>query len=210
MNANSVRLILERAGCIRKGHFVLSSGKHSDGFVNKSEVFMYPMSTFKLAGEVVSRLQASQSEMFDLIAGAPMGALKFASAIALQYQARVNEVVLDIFPEKKGDDFVFGRGFAKHIPGKKALVVEDILTSGTSAKKIVATVRSLGGTVDTVVALVNRNSVTAEDLQISHLITLLDYPVPSWDEAECKLCQSGVPVDTEVGHGASFMALRNA
>jgi orotate phosphoribosyltransferase len=109
----------------------------------------------------------------------------------------------------KKDDFVFRRGYDKLIPGKQVLVVEDVLTTGGTVKKVVGAVRELGGIVVGVGALVNRGGITAKDVgDVPRLGALINITLDVWDEKACPLCEQGVPINTDVGKGREFLDRR--
>lgn len=116
--------------------------------------------------------------------------------------------VLAIYAEKEEDFFAFKRGYGQLISGKTVLVVEDVLTTGGSAKKVVDAVREYGGTVVAVAAICNRGGITAVDLGVPELYSLTNVSLSSWSEEECPLCRDGVPINTAVGKGREFLALR--
>jgi orotate phosphoribosyltransferase len=102
-------------------------------------------------------------------------------------------------------DFEFARGFDALIRGKRVLVVEDILTSGDSAKKVIKAIIATDGQVVGLGALCNRGAVTPEVLGIPQLEALLNINPESWTRDECPLCKRGVPIDTHAGKGREFL-----
>ncbi len=90
---------------------------------------------------------------------------------------------------------------------KKVLVVEDILTTGGSVKKVVEATRAIGSTVIGVGALCNRGGVTAKELgEVPQLFALINVQLDAWDEKACPLCAKKIPINTEVGKGQEFLA----
>lgn len=110
----------------------------------------------------------------------------------------------------KREQFTLKRGQAASVAGKTVLVVEDVLNTGGSAARTVEAVRSAGGDVVAVAALCNRGGVTAADLDVPLLVSLLDVTMDAWDEPECPMCKSGVPVNTDVGHGKQYLARKGS
>jgi orotate phosphoribosyltransferase len=100
---------------------------------------------------------------------------------------------------------IFRRGYDALVAGRRVLVVEDILTTGGSARTVVQAVEKAGGTVVGVAALCNRGGVTADLLGSPQLYSLASVPLESWSAEECPLCASGVPVNTRLGKGAAFV-----
>jgi orotate phosphoribosyltransferase len=86
-------------------------------------------------------------------------------------------------------------------------VVEDVLTTGGSAKKVVEATRELDGTVIGLGVLCNRGGITPKDVaDPPRLHALVNVTLDAWDEAECPYCASGVPINTDVGKGREYLA----
>ncbi len=107
--------------------------------------------------------------------------------------------------------FVLKRGFSKDVQGKRVLVVEDTLSTGSSARRTVDAVRSAGGLIVGLGVFVNGGGVSPETCGVSRLEALMTLDRRIYHEAECAcrgMCAEGVPINTEFGHGASFLARR--
>ena len=95
--------------------------------------------------------------------------------------------------------------------GKKVLVIEDLTTTGLSVKKLINTVKNAGGEVVAVCVMVNRDPDLVNSQSIGAPFSSLGtFQVPSYDEKDCPLCKSGVPINTTVGHGKEFLEKQNA
>jgi orotate phosphoribosyltransferase len=107
---------------------------------------------------------------------------------------------------------VLKRGYGKVVKGKRVLVLDDILTTGTSARRTVAAVRDDGGFVVGVGCICNRSggAVTADTLDVPQLQALLDLDLVTYAEDDCPLCRGNVPVNVEVGHGKEFLVRQSA
>jgi orotate phosphoribosyltransferase len=177
-----VRAVLEQRGAILNGHFQLSSGRHSDVFVQKFRVLEHPRLTQAL-GEAIAERFAGR---FDVVASPAVGAIVLGFAVALAAQTRM------IFAERVDEGLVFRRGFAV-APRERALVVEDVVTTGASARAIVELVRAAGGVPVGVGALIDRADPEKRDLGV-RLESLLRLEAPSWEPESCALCAAGVPL----------------
>ena len=102
------------------------------------------------------------------------------------------------------------RGYDALVRGRRVLVVEDVVNTGGSLADTIHAVRAAGGTVAGAVALCNRGGVTAADLDVPALHSLLELSLDSWAADECPLCRRGAPVNTSVGKGREFLARRGA
>ena len=184
MNPNEIIEVMERRGAVLRGHFVLSSGRHSDLFVQKFRVLEDP----RLAQRFGESIAAEFGNDFDVVAAPAVGAVVLGFSAALAAGTRF------VFAERAGDDLAFRRGF--HIdPHERVLVVEDVITTGGSAKEVVDLVRSAGGEVVGVGALIDRGDpVRPPDLGAS-LKALIRLDVASWAPSECPLCESNEPIE---------------
>ncbi len=109
-------------------------------------------------------------------------------------------------PPKYEDKFVIKRGYDKLITGKNVLVVEDVLTTGGSVRKVIEATRAIGGNVIGVGALWNRGGITSQNVaNVPKLISLVNRKLDEWDEKDCPLCKQGVPININVGKGREFL-----
>ncbi len=107
----------------------------------------------------------------------------------------------------KQKTFVFNRGYAARLLGKRTLVVEDVLNTGGSALEVVLAARKAGANVVAVGALCNRGGVTTAQLgDVPKLFALIDVKLDAWEPQDCPLCKAGVPINTTVGKGREFLA----
>jgi orotate phosphoribosyltransferase len=179
VNPNEIMHVLERKGAVLRGHFVLSSGRHSDLFVQKFRVLEHPRLAQRF-GESIAELFGE----FDLVACPAVGAVVLGFTTALAGGARM------IFAERSEDAMVFRRGFAID-PHERVLVVEDVVTTGGSAREVVDLARAGGAVVVGVGALIDRSDPDdPPDLTVP-LRALLKVPASSWAPEECPLCRRG-------------------
>lgn len=106
--------------------------------------------------------------------------------------------------------FVIKRGYNKLVAGKRVLVVEDVVTTGGSVKKVIEATRACGGNVVGLGVLCNRGGLTPADVaDPPKMFALVNVKLDSWSEAECALkgpCSIGTPINTDVGKGKAFLA----
>jgi orotate phosphoribosyltransferase len=170
---------LKDAGAILSGHFALTSGRHSDTYVQCARVLEDPALTTRLANALVERLGERQ---IDLVAAPAVGGIVIGFAMAQALG------VTFIFTERDAGAMVFRRGF--EVPsGARVLVVEDVVTTGGSVAEVVDLVRAAGGEVVAVSSLIDRGGPKKFS---EEFIPLLRIEVESWEPDECGLCASGV------------------
>lgn len=172
---------LKDAGAILSGHFALTSGRHSDTYVQCARVLEDPKLTNELATALVERVGERQ---VDLVAAPAVGGIIIGFAIAQALGVKF------IFTERENGRMVLRRAF--DIPaGARVLVVEDVVTTGGSVAEVIDLVRLAGGEVVSVASLIDRGGTKKFT---EELVPLLRLEVDSWDPAECGLCASGVPI----------------
>jgi orotate phosphoribosyltransferase len=183
VNPAEVLDVLENRGAVMRGHFILSSGRHSDLFVQKFRVLEDPRLTQRF-GEAIA---ASFPDGFDVVASPAVGAILLGFATALAADARM------IFAEREQERMQFRRGF-QLAPRERALVVEDVITTGGSAREVVELVRASGGEPVGIGALIDREDPARfSDLGVP-LRALVSVDAPSWSASECPLCAANEPV----------------
>jgi|GEM_PF-7493 len=196
--------LLRRYGAIVTGtHVVLTSGRHGSEYVNKDAIYPHTEAISELCREIAKRFADKGVEA--VIAPA-VGGLIMAQWTAHHLSHLTGREVLGLYADKEGKEFVIKRGYDKLVRGKKVLVVEDILTTGGSVKKVIEATREAGGNVVGLGALCNRGGVTSEDVGgVSELFALVNLQLETWEEADCPLCARGVPINTDVGKGREFL-----
>ncbi len=173
---------LQKSEAVRRGHFVLTSGRHSDTYVQCARVFEDPATTTELAREAAARIP--EDVEVDLVAAPAVGGIIFGFAVAQALGVRF------IFSERESGKMVFRRSF--EVPaGARVLVVEDVVTTGGSVAEVVDLVQTAGGRVAGVVSLIDRGGEKAFSAPYWPLLSL---EVDSWDPASCSLCADGVPI----------------
>src|SRR3989344_6927398 len=203
MTESEVLDLLQKVGAFRAGHFVFTSGRHGDSYVNKDALYPYTHDTSLLCKVMAERFVDKDVEV---VVGPTMGAAILAQLVAYHLTELTGREVFGVYADKDGQGgFVLRRGYDEIVQGKKVLVVEDLTTTGGSIKKVVDVVQKAGGKVVGAIAIVNRGSVTKEAVGNPPIFTaLVNLDLESWDEADCELCKKGIPVNTDIGHGREF------
>lgn len=228
MNHDDILALIKSTGAIITGsHLVYTSGRHGATYINKDYLYEDPDIVSGLCREVARRFL---DESVDAVVGPAVGGVILSTWTAhclgelKSFKASQRVSVLSLFAEKetvaipdpfsqmrKGfletGRFVLNRGYGDLVEGKQVLVVEDVLTTGGSVRKVVEAVRRHGGNVVGVGALCNRGGVTAHDVgDVPRLDALVNISLESWDAESCPLCAKKVPINTAVGKGAEFLA----
>ena len=202
-------IILQRVGAIITGHFILTSGLHAKVYINKDAVYMHSKKISLLCRYIANHFV---SDRIEVVIAPATGGIILSQWVAYHLSKITRRDVLAVYAEKdettKG--FVIKRGYDKVIKGKRVLVVEDILTTGGSVKKVVELVRAHGGIVVGLGALCNRGKVTSADVANSaKFFSLVDIDVQTWTKEECPLCATSVRINTDLGKGKDYLAQKN-
>ena len=176
--------VLERRGAVLQGHFRLSSGRHSDVFVQKFRVFEDPRLTQRFGEELASMFRGT----FDVVASPAIGAIVLGFATALAADSRF------VVAERSEGSMSFRRGFAL-APHERTLVVEDVVTTGGSAAEVVDLVRASGAEPVGVGVLIDRGDRAAPPTLGAPLRSLVRLDTTSWEPDRCPLCEQNTPID---------------
>ncbi|MDR3255715.1 MAG: orotate phosphoribosyltransferase [Synergistaceae bacterium] len=174
--------ILERLGVLQIGHFRLTSGRHSDKYMQCARLFEHPVESGELCADLAGLFGGCG---IDLVAGPALG------GIIMAYETARALGVRNIFAERENGVMTFRRGFSV-VPGERVLVVEDVVTTGGSVKEVVALILKAGATLVGVGAIVDRSGGRLDFCAPFH--PLLAMSVESWSEADCPLCKAGRPI----------------
>jgi orotate phosphoribosyltransferase len=149
MDSAEVEALLIESGALLEGHFLLASGRHSARYIEKFRLLEQPRLTSRLCAELARRFREHNIQC---VVGPVTGGIILAFEIGRQLGCRA------IYAERAedGKGFVLRRGF-RLAPGERVLVVEDIVTTGGSALKVIDTVRGAGGEVVGVGLLCDRS-----------------------------------------------------
>jgi orotate phosphoribosyltransferase len=178
------RTLVER-GALLGGHFRLSSGRHSPQFIQKFRILECPPLVERVAAELVARLGASLRPT--VVVSAAVG------GIVLGYETARQLGVRAIFVEKEAGVPTLRRGFGLDA-SDRAFVVEDVVTTGGSAREVLDVVRRSGAVAAGLGIIVRREPA---DFGVP-TVALLDLPVVSYAESECPQCKTGQAI-TEPG-----------
>lgn len=172
--------ILKETEALLEGHFLLSSGKHSDGYVQCAKLLMYPDKAEKAVELIVEKLNDID---FDIVLGPAMG------GIIVSYELARQTGRPSIFVEREDGEMKLRRGFIIE-KGQKVLIAEDVVTTGKSAFEAIKVVEEHGGEVVGIGCIVDRSNGN------------INYPIYSgvklnintYEKEECPFCKKNIPV----------------
>ena len=181
MTQDEVLQVFRNCGALLSGHFVLSSGKHSDTYLQCALVLADPVVSERLCRELA--VQWSDSEV-DTVVGPALGGVVLAYELARELGCR------GIFAERKASVMELRRGFSIG-KGERVLVAEDVVTTGGSALEVVELVKEAGGETVGVTSLIDRGGGQNFPCSFGALARVLP---PTYEAGGCPLCSQGVPI----------------
>lgn len=182
MTPEEVLDLYRKSGALLEGHFLLSSGLHSDRYLQSALVLQHPHMAERLGSALAGRFREFSP---DCVIAPALGGILVAHEVARALGVRA------LFAERVEGKLKLRRGFFIQA-GERVIVVEDVVTTGVSTKETMEVVRSLGGLVIAAGALVDRSN-GASDLGVPFQ-ALLTLDVPTYPPEQCPLCRQGVPV----------------
>jgi orotate phosphoribosyltransferase len=181
MNQDEVLRIFRQSGALLEGHFRLTSGLHSDRYLQCALVLQHPLQAAALGAALAARLSAL-AEKPDFVIAPALGGILVAHEVAREVGVRA------LFAERQDGSLQLRRGF-KIEPGEKAYVVEDVVTTGGSTKETMEVVTKAGGMVLAAGSLIDRTGGRT-DLGVPRVaLAVLD--IPAYSPEECPLCKTG-------------------
>ena len=184
INTEEVMKKFEQAGAIQKGHFKLTSGVHSDIYIQCAQVMQYPGFMNNLCSELGKKFRGND---IDVIVGPAIGGIIMAHVMAQV----LGPWVRAIFTERENGKMRLRRSFEIK-EGEKVLVVEDVTTTGSSVREVIEIVKSRKGKVVGVGVLIDRSGGRVNfGVKTEKLLTV---DIKTYLPEECPLCKKEVPI----------------
>lgn len=169
--------ILKETGAFLEGHFLLSSGKHSGGYVQCAKVLRFPDKAEMVLKPVVEQLKDLK---IDKVIGPAMGGVIVSYEIGRQLGKE------SLFTERKDGEMELRRGF-EIVPGERVIIAEDVVTTGKSTIETKEALEKLGAEVIGVACIVKR---VKEDIGMP-IYYSVDLDIDVYDEKNCPICSTG-------------------
>jgi len=175
---NKVYELLKESEALLEGHFLLSSGRHSNKYVQCAKLLQYPDKAAEALKTVCAKLESMD---FDLIVGPAMGGIVVAYEMGRQLGKPA------IFTERVNGQMTLRRGFEIK-KGQKVLITEDVVTTGKSSLETVKVIEEMGGEVIGIACIVDRKT---SQLDIP-LFSCIEMEIESFEPSGCPLCEQGI------------------
>ncbi|MCD4828374.1 MAG: orotate phosphoribosyltransferase [Candidatus Cloacimonetes bacterium] len=179
---SQVEIMLREAGALLTGHFKLTSGRHSDAYVEKIRLINQPQMVVKLCAMLAARMRHIES---DVVVGPAMGGIVLAYEVAKALGRRF------VFSQRFDGRMGVRSGFPLK-QGNRAIIIEDITTTGGSIVEVIDCLRERGVEVAGVGLIVDRSG-GAIDFDVP-TFALLSLDIQSWEPSDCPLCASKQPI----------------
>ncbi len=185
MNEQAVIEMFSRRGALLTGHFLLSSGLHSEKYLQCALVLQYPQDAEQLGAALADYFR---EDKIDLVVAPALGGVIVAHVVARALS------VPALFTEREGNQMQLRRGF-QISPGARVLVVEDVITTGRSTREVISVVEQYGGEIAGIGSLIDRSSGQTQLTQLPYKrAALANLLVPNYQAESCPFCQQGLPV----------------
>ncbi len=192
MDKENILNLFLKTNALLEGHFLLTSGKHSNQYFQCAKVLQYPG-----YAELLSKIIADYFSTFhiDTVIAPAIGGIVVGQEVARQLDKK------SIFAERVNGKLTLRRGF-EITAGEKVLVCEDVVTTGGSVFEVIEVVKNSGGNVVGVGMIVDRSNGKV-DFGVPQISTL-QMEVVTYEPSECPLCKKGIPAIKPGSRGLSL------
>jgi orotate phosphoribosyltransferase len=182
VNESDLLALFRRSGALLEGHFRLSSGLHSPGYLQCALVLQHPSEAGALGAALAARVRAWSPTV---VLSPALGGLVIGHEVGRALGVRA------IFAERRDGALTLRRGFSLGTTDR-VLVVEDVVTTGGSTRETISVAREAGAAVVGACAVVDRSG-GHPDLDVP-FEALLPVSLPTWPPEACPLCAAGTPM----------------
>src|SRR5215831_4274071 len=182
MTRDEVLDLFRRSGALLEGHFRLTSGLHSSGYLQCALVLSHPEWAATLGTALADRMRGTRATV---VLSPALGGVIIGHEVARALGVRA------LFAERQDGVLTLRRGFTLS-ERDRVLVVEDVMTTGGSTRETMDVARAAGAQVVGAASIVNRSG-GAISFEVP-LESLVDFSLPTYEPDKCPLCAQGLPV----------------
>jgi orotate phosphoribosyltransferase len=175
--------LFRESGALLEGHFKLSSGLHSGGYLQCALVLQHPRLAETLGRALAAKLRALNPTV---VLSPAVGGLIIGHEVGRSLGVRA------IFAERQDSQMTLRRGFSL-APTDRVAVIEDVITTGLSTRETIAVAQAAGASVVGAGSIIDRSGGTA-DVSVP-AFSLLTLSLPTYQADDCPLCKEGKPVE---------------
>jgi orotate phosphoribosyltransferase len=182
VTVDSVLDRFRRVGALLEGHFRLTSGLHSPGYLQCALVLQHPAEAEACGAEIAARVRGLSAQV---VLSPALGGIVIGQEVGRALGVRA------IFAERQDGKLMLRRGFTL-APGERVLVVEDVVTTGGSTRETIEVARAAGAAVVGAAAIIDRSG-GRQSLDVP-FVALAPVALPTYEPDSCPLCAAGQPV----------------
>jgi len=181
----------EKLGAVQKGHFILTSGNHSNTYVQCARILENPEVTAQLCQELI---KPWKSQGIDIVVGPALGGIILSYELARPLKAKA------MYLERVEGKLALRRGFI--VPaGSKVIVAEDVITTGGSVKEVIDVLEQQGAKVLGIISLVDRRPEKGNQIFGIQYNSIIQVNPPIYQPNDCPLCKQGIPTEKPGSRG---------
>ncbi len=180
--APGVRELLLESAALLEGHFLLSSGRHSNRYLQCARALQHPDVAKRLGSELACACRQQAAEAPEVVVSPALGGLIIGHEVGRALGLRA------CFTERVAGSMELRRGFELR-SGERVLMIEDVVTTGLSSRETLETIRRHGGRPVATGCIANR--LGAAEIDGLPLLSLLPLDAPTWEPEQCPLCADG-------------------
>jgi len=197
--------ILKKTGAvITNSHIVGTSGRHMAIYINKDYLLPHTAETSRICHLLAEQNKNLEIEavIAPVVAGAILG-----HEVARHLSEIQGKEVLAAYADKTDEGpLVFKRGYDELVKGKKVLIIEDTVATGLSVSKMIDVAKKFEAKIQAMTVIVNRvpKEINSAALGVP-FGSLCEILAETYEEKDCPMCKTGVPINTKVGHGKKYL-----
>ena len=192
---NDIVSLLKESGAMLEGHFLLSSGRHGDKYIQCAKLMQYPGKAATALEHIVKAIKADIDTgklKADAVAGPAMGGIIVAYELARQLGLPA------IFTERDDNNIMCLRRGFEIKPGSFVIIAEDVVTTGKSSGECASALKTQGANIAALACIADRRQPLNESSSLEDLpwpfYSAIRIEAQNWTPEDCDLCKKGIPL----------------
>uniref|UniRef100_A0A7V4E4K1 Orotate phosphoribosyltransferase n=1 Tax=candidate division WOR-3 bacterium TaxID=2052148 RepID=A0A7V4E4K1_UNCW3 len=182
MKKKEIEQLLLKSQVLQEGHFLLSSGFHSQYYFEKFRIIENPSLLTRFCQIIKNKFK---NKKIDIVCGPTTGGAIIAYEVARQLKKRL------VIAEKENEKRVIRRGFMIN-KNERVLIVDDVLTTGNSIRETMKALKAFGAKIIGVAVLIDRSNQKIKDFRY---FAIYKKEIPVFEEKNCPLCKKYLPLE---------------
>ncbi len=213
---NTIKILQSLGALFQHGHYVYKSGEHGEDYIDKKMIIRSTRTISEICKALAIQIYTSFNKRGETVPfyvvgpGATGSVLSQWTTHHLIRSTNLQKEVESLFADKREDgSFELCPAYAELVQGQRVIVVEDIVNTGESARRVVEAIKDAKGVPQIVAAIWNRGNAIRGEVGTRDFLSLVTIRKPSYvpgpDRSGCSLCVAGTPINTDRGHGKKFL-----